>query len=271
MVVQVEVGADQAELAADDLWRAGPSAVLEVDLGGGRVRLTADVTDPALVPDRWSPTFVAVDDDAYLDAWRTWAAPVRAGRHVVLRPAWIPASSVAQGAGDLVVVLDPGRAFGSGSHESTRIAVGLLEDVVAAGDRVLDVGCGSGVLSVLAVLLGASAVTAVDVAPEAVAATGANAVANGVADRIDASTTAVAELAADPPYDVVVANIGGGVLPLLGPELARCAAPTGALVVSGVLDAQLAAVVASLGPGWEVRQRRGEAGWAGASLARVSG
>jgi len=162
IVVQVEVAAEEAELAADALWQAGPSAVLEVDLGEGRVRLTADVADAALVPPRWSPTVLHVDDDGYLDAWRTWAAPVRAGRHVVLRPAWLAVNVVDSQPGDLVVVLDPGRSFGSGSHETTRLAIALVEEAVAPGARVLDVGCGSGVLSVVAALLGATEVVAID-------------------------------------------------------------------------------------------------------------
>ena len=89
-VVQVVVGTDLAELAADALWQARPSAVLEVDLDDGRVRLTADVADPTLIDARWSPEVLAVDDDGYLDAWRSWAVPIRAGRRLVVHPAWVP-------------------------------------------------------------------------------------------------------------------------------------------------------------------------------------
>ena len=173
------------------------------------MRLTADVADLAAIDPVWSPVVLAADDDGYLDAWRTWAAPIRAGRGVVLHPAWIPMPDP-PAAGDLVVVLDPGRAFGSGSHESTRLAVAAIEDLGVPGARVLDVGCGSGVLAVVAALLGAAEVVAVDVDPEAVAATEANAAANGVADRVRARSSPVAEL--DEPYDVVVANIGGRTL-----------------------------------------------------------
>jgi ribosomal protein L11 methyltransferase len=271
IVVQLEVAVEDAELAADALWQAGPSAVLEVDLGEGRVRLTADVADAALVPARWSPMVLHVDDDGYLDAWRTWAAPVRAGRHVVLRPAWVPVNFVDTAPDDLVVVLDPGRSFGSGSHETTRLAIALLEEVVGPGDRVLDVGCGSGVLSVVAALLGAAEIVAIDVEPAAVASTAANAAANEVGERVTASATPLADLPVEPAFDVVVANIGGGILPTLAPALAARTAAGGALLVTGLLEDQLAPVVAVLGPGWGVRDRLREGGWVGARLAPVRG
>jgi ribosomal protein L11 methyltransferase len=266
-VVQVVVAAQDVELAADALWQAAPSAVLEVDLGDGRVRLTADVADPTLVADRWAPSVLVVDDDGYLDAWRTWAAPVRAGRHLVVHPAWVPRADPTADPDDIVVVIDPARAFGSGSHESTRLALALLEDVVRPGDRVLDVGGGSGVLAVAAALLGASAVAAIDVAPEAVTATEANARANGVGDRVRASTVPLAAVGG--AYEVVVANIGGGVLAGMAPDLVGRLALGGWVVLSGMLDAQVDPVVAAC-VGCEEVERVTEEGWAATRLRRVS-
>ena len=265
-VVQVVVDAADAELAADALWQARPSAVLEVDLGAGRVRLTADVVDPALVPPRWEAAELVVDDEGYLDAWRTWAAPVRAGRRILVHPAWLPVPEPMVGA-DLLLLIDPGRAFGSGSHESTRLALALLEDLVRPGDRVLDVGCGSGVLAVAACRLGAAWVAAVDIDAEAVAATRANAERNGVAQRVRASDAALEELAG--PFELVVANIGGGVLPRLAPQLGPRVAPHGRLVLSGLLEEQVDAVVAAV-PGCVEVGRVAEGGWAAAWLRRIS-
>lgn len=265
IVVQLEVGLADAELAADALWQAGPSAVLEVDLGDGRVRLTADVADPARVDPRWAPVVLEVDDDGYLDAWRTWAVAVRAGERIVVRPAWVPAP--ARRPDDLVVVVDPGRSFGSGSHESTRLALALLEGVVRPGDRLLDVGCGSGVLLVAACLLGAAAVHGIDVEAGAVEATRDNAARNGVADRTTASTQPLDEVAGG--WDVVVANIGGGVLPGLAPALAARVRPGGALVVSGLLERQLDAVRAAV-PGCRLLAQAEEGGWIAARLERTA-
>ena len=200
---------------------------------------------------------VLVDDDGYLDAWRTWATPVRAGRRIVVHPAWLDRAAAASD--ELVIVLDPGRAFGSGSHPSTRLALAALEDRVAPGARVLDVGCGSGVLAVAACLLGAAEVVAVDVDPAAVRATERNAEANGVADRVRAST--------DPPdavagsFDVVVANISAATVTALAPALEARRAADGVLVVAGLLDEQADAVVVAHTESRELA-RASEDGWA---------
>lgn len=263
--MQVEVAGDRAELAADALWQAGPSAVLEVALGGGRVRLTADVTDPRAIDPTWQAVVLEQDDDGYLDAWRTWAQHIRAGRRVVLQPAWVPPAPDAADH-DLVVVLDPGRAFGSGSHESTRLAVAAVEGIVEPGHRVLDVGCGSGVLAVLAARLGAADVLAIDVAPEAVAAARANAAANGVADRVRVAATPVAEV--EGPFDLVVANIGGRVLFDLAGDLVGAVRSGGHLVLSGVLEDQVGALVAAF-PGCSEVRRAAEAGWGAVVLSRA--
>lgn len=267
-VVQIDVDADQAELAADALWQAGPSAVLEVALADDRVRLTADVADPAGIDPIWSPSVLEVDDDGYLDAWRTWARPLRAGRRFVLHPAWLPRPE-APDPSDRFVVLDPGRAFGSGSHESTRLAVAALEDLgPGLGPRVLDAGCGSGVLAVVAALLGAHEVVAIDVEEDAVAATVANAAANGVADRVRADTTPLVEVPG--PFDLVVANIGGGTLFELAGALVAVARAGATLVLSGILEDRVDALVAACRGAEEVR-RAAEGGWACVVLRTATG
>jgi len=261
--VQIEVDRTRAELAADALWAAGASAVLEVDLADDRVRLTADVVDPSAVPHAWGPVVLEVGDDGYLDAWRTWATPIRAGRHVVLQPTWVP--PIPADDDDLVVLLDPGRAFGSGSHESTRLAVAALEQLVRPGDRVLDVGCGSGVLSVVACSLGAASARAVDVDPAAVDATRANADRNRVADRVTVACVGPSDVEGD--FDLVVANIGGGALVDLAPTLVERVRPGGVLVLSGQLDERVDALVAACAGGTELG-RWSESGWSAVALTR---
>jgi ribosomal protein L11 methyltransferase len=255
-VVELEVDAGDAELAADALWQAGPTAVSEVPARPGKVRLIADVADVARIPGSWPVQVVEPDDAAHLDAWRAWAVPQRAGRRLLLQPAWLPLEGV--GPDDLVVRLDPGRSFGSGSHPSTRLVLAVLEDELRAGDRVLDVGCGSGVLAVAACLLGAAGATAIDVDPGAPEVTRRNAAANGVAALVDASRTPVE--AVPGTFDVVLANIGVRVLRELARPVRARVAPGGLFVLAGLLEAQADELLLDYEPCVEVGRRSAE-GW----------
>jgi ribosomal protein L11 methyltransferase len=274
LVVVVTAPAVDAELAADALWQAGASSVSEEAGAEGDVLLTADAdvtAATATIAGRWLIDVVALDpSQPWLDTWREHARPVRAGR-VVLVPAW-RGGSLPSGAhertrseathtrrGDVVVALDPGRAFGSGSHPSTRLALLALQDLDLDGTTMIDVGCGSGVLAISAVLLGAASVIAIDLDPIAVDVTRANAARNGVADEVAASTTPLDRIA-DRAH-VVVANIGAAVLNEMAPSLAARTAPDGALVLSGLLDDQPVDVA-----GFEIAHRHAEAGWTALTL-----
>jgi ribosomal protein L11 methyltransferase len=263
----VTVSPDQAELAADALWQAEPSAVSTTDLPDGTVRLVADVTDTERIPAGWTWEAVEVDSDEYLDAWRSWAQPVAVegvGDRVVLQPAWLPPDGE-PAIRTTVVRLDPGRTFGSGSHPSTQLAVELLLSIVTVGPRVLDLGCGSGVLGICALLRGAESVQAVDVDPAAVLATEVNARLNGVSASLDASTTPLLDLGGR--FDLVLANIGAGVLRDLAPAIARRTSPSGAVVLSGILDEQVDDVLAAY-TGWTERRRASREGWTALLLDR---
>lgn len=265
-VVQITVSPAQADLAADALWQAEPSAVATTELPDGTVRLVADVADPARIPAGWEWEAVEVDSDEYLDAWRSWAEPVAvdaAGEHVVLQPAWLTSNEAAPGA--LVVRLDPGRTFGSGSHPSTQLAVELLVPGASAARRVLDVGCGSGVLGITALLRGAGEVEAIDVDPAAVLATNVNAQLNGVAASLTASTTPLLDVGGR--FDLVLANIGAGVLRDLATPIGRRVAPSGSVVLSGILDGQVDDVLEAYG-GWTERVRASRDGWSALLLGR---
>jgi ribosomal protein L11 methyltransferase len=263
-VVQLVVDRAEAELAADALWQAGPSAVAEEELPDGRVRLTADVADALAVGGAWALTVIDPDHDAHLDAWRRWAQPVRVGRRIVLNPAWQPA--VPGPAHDLVVVLDPGRTFGSGAHPSTQLAVAAIEAHLRPGDRMLDVGGGSGVLSVVAARLGAARVWAIDIDPRAPAVTAANALANGVQAVVVASDTPLAEV--DGVFDMVTANIGVRVLTEVAGGLRDRLDTGGFLVLAGLLEAQVDPLLATAFPDLVEVERRRLQGWAASVLTR---
>ncbi len=150
---------------------------------------------------------------------------------------WIGASWHDAPAGKPAVRLDPGLAFGTGSHPSTRLVLDFVTRELRGGERVLDYGCGSGILAIAAARLGAGQVDAVDVDPQAVQATRANAQGNGVAVRATTPETLPAGA-----YDLVLSNILAQPLIVLAPLLAARTAPGGRLALSGLLAAQAAEV-----------------------------
>jgi ribosomal protein L11 methyltransferase len=251
--VHVAVPAGEAELAADALWQAGAAAIEErpgvliagTGLGGDPVALLAAVAG------RWPAEVVAVDLALALDAWRVHARAVPVGDRLVVRPPWVEPIPVGPPAGQrragdrLDVVIDPGRAFGHGGHPSTRLVLTALDSLVGGGERVLDIGCGSGVLAIAALALGAGTAAGVDVDPAAVAATRDNAVRNRVADRL-AVVAHVDDLdEARGVYDLVLANMLRPELVAMAPVVAGALAPGGAVVVSGVLVGQRGDVLAA--------------------------
>lgn len=128
-----------------------------------------------------TPQYKMVDDEDWAEAWKVNYHPLRIGRHIFIRPMWI---DVPGEPGDVVIALDPGMAFGTGTHPSTQLVLEAAEDLVQPASKVLDLGCGSGILAIGAAKLGASEVMALDTDPIAVRSTSENAVANGVDDRI---------------------------------------------------------------------------------------
>jgi ribosomal protein L11 methyltransferase len=246
--VVVRVAPDDADLVSGLLWEAGVAGVEERCSGCGpdidlRAGVPSELVDRVLqaVGDRAQVAVEPVDGDECLDRWREFARPWRAGSRFVVVPAWLQAPAWV-GAEDVVLSIDPGRAFGSGAHPTTRMCLAELERLVEPEAAVADVGCGSGVLAVAAAALGAALVVAVDIDDEAVRATAENADRNGVSGVITASDTPVTEL--EPAaYDVVVANIAAGTLVELAPALVRAVADDGTVVVSGVLGCQVAGVL----------------------------
>lgn len=260
--LRVEVPGDDRELVADLLWLSGALWVEEHEGGVG-----AGIDEPLVAGalarlDRWAAAVDEVPDGGWLDAWRAWAQPVRTGR-LLVRPAWLPAAD--ERPGDVVVELDPGRVFGHGGHPSTRLVLAELERRVGGGEAVLDVGCGSGVLAVAALRLGAATAVAVDVDPVAVEVTEDNARRNGVAHRMAASTTPVDEV--EGTFDLVLANIGASVLVGLAPDLMERSRPGATLVLSGVLVDRAETVLASY-PGSLVEALPTDDGWGAIVLCR---
>ena len=258
---------DEVELASDVLWSLGVVAI-EERITGDIVELWTSIgDDPDVVWDtaserlgRWSWRFVEIDDSV-ADTWREHAAPVYVETDLVICPAWVafdPEPDVT------VLRIEPGSIFGLGDHPTTMLSMQAMRDALFDGASVLDVGCGSGVLAVGACVLGASHSTAIDISPASVPVTRANALANGVSHRVDVSTTPLAEV--DGTFDIVVANILAPTLIELAEDLRRVVAPSGVLIISGVLAERHDHVEAALLPLRRTRRKTMD-GWAAVTLA----
>ncbi len=246
----VTVSIDEAELASDVLWQLGVRAIEERAGEHGHVELWTAVGDDAeaaerataLLGERWPSRSVEVADDA-VDTWREFAGPMWVDDGLVVVPAW---QQHAIGEDVVAIDIEPGGAFGLGDHPTTLLSLRAARRHLGTGRDVLDVGCGTGVIAVMAALLGASHVRAVDVASAAVEATRDNATRNGVADRIDVDTTPAGAL--EGPFHLVVANILAPTLIDLADDLRRLTAPDGRLVISGILADRHEHVLAALAP-----------------------
>jgi len=172
------------------------------------------------------------------EAWKQHYAPIRVGQRLLVVPAW---DETAEAGGRVVVRLDPGMAFGTGQHPSTQLCLRLLEAVLRPGDRVLDVGCGSGILAIAAAKLGAGEVWAVDIDEVAVRATCENAALNALPCRREGPVKGgiyvqhgSVDVAAG-PFDLILMNILAEVIVSLMPETAPRLAPGGRLILGGIL------------------------------------
>lgn len=186
------------------------------------------------------------DDETWLHEWKKHFKPLRIGRVVVV-PEW--ETYTKENEDDVVFIIDPGSAFGTGQHQTTQLCVGALQKWVKPGDRVADIGCGSGILSIVSLLLGASYVHAVDVDPVgAIAATIKNAELNPVdmtclkVDAGDVISDEELRQKIGKGYNVVAANIVADVIMPLAPVAAWLAAPGGLFVASGIITERLKCV-----------------------------
>jgi len=186
--------------------------------------------------------------------WLKDFRPMRFGRRL-----WVcPGGQRAPAADAVVLELDPGLAFGTGTHATTALCLEWLDGHDLAGRRVLDYGCGSGILALAALRLGAGSATAFDIDPQAVLATRENAGRNGLEARL---TVVEAPAAIQGPFDVVLANILAGPLVSLAPALAGHCAARGTIVLAGLLDAQAPEVAAAYGPWFDIASAARHDGW----------
>lgn len=273
-VIRVTVAADLADVVGDRMWQWGVRAVSEVEADDGTVELTTSVGSADDAIDRaiasldaeWSWTVENVESSSGTEDWRRFATPTWYRPGGVVVPAWHTGPEVDA---DVVVTrIEPGAAFGLGDHPTTQLSMATTADHIATGAvaSVLDVGCGTGAIAVLAAQLGVATVRAIDIADAAVEATRTNAELNGVAGHIVVDTTPIHELTGE--FDLVVANILAPTLIALADDLRRLAGD-GLLVVSGILADRHDHVLAALAP-LVVRHTATLDGWAAVTLGSSS-
>jgi ribosomal protein L11 methyltransferase len=209
-----------------------------------------------------------VHEADWAEAWKAHFPVLRIGRRIVIKPTWLDHAPAPD---DIVLDLDPGMAFGTGLHPTTRLCLAGIEDAADRGDidgaRVLDVGCGSGILAIAAAKLGAASVLGVDTDPIAIEATVANAERNGLADRITARAGSLPS--GEPAYDVVLANLIASVLIALAVPLRDELRPGGSLLASGIfVDREREVREAFAAAGLEVASRLVEGDWVALMAAR---
>lgn len=207
----------------------------------------------------------AVKEEEWSTAWKDYYHPTKIGKRLVVCPTW---ESYTPKAGEVVMRLDPGMAFGTGTHHTTRLCAGMLEETVTPGCRLLDMGTGSGILSIAALLLGAKEAVGVDIDPVAVRTAGENASLNGFGP--DRFTPLCGDLLRDPRlaekigggFDLIAANIVADVIIALAPAFPRHLKPGGRVVCSGVILPRRDEVVAALeGQGITVLRVEEADGW----------
>ena len=209
-----------------------------------------------------------VHEADWAEAWKAYFPVLRVGRRLVIRPTW---RRHRREPDDVVLALDPGMAFGTGLHPTTRLCLAALEGLadqgIVAGGRILDVGCGSGILAIAALKLGAASAIGVDTDPIAIEATLANARRNRVVRRLRARQGSLPSDA--PGSDLVLANLIAGVLVPLAPLLRDELRPGGTLVASGIfVDREAEVRTAFEAAGLTVVGRLAEGDWVALDATR---
>ena len=199
-----------------------------------------------------------VDEEDWSNAWKKYYHPVQVGEHLVVCPSW---EAYDRKPDQVVLTLNPGMAFGTGTHDTTRLCMELLEKYITPQDTVLDVGCGSGILAITAALLGANKIIGCDIDEVAVKVAGENAALNGVQDRIafhQGDLTSQVEGS----FQIICANIVADVIIRLSEDAGRYLAKAGIFITSGIIDTREQDVLNALEQnGFQVIERRTSGGW----------
>ncbi len=198
-----------------------------------------------------------VQEDDWLNNWRKFFKPMPVGEKLLINPSWYTDTDPQ---GRVVMNIDPGLAFGTGKHETTRLCMEALERYVAGGEKVLDVGCGSGILGIAAVLLGAQSALGVDIDELAVRTANENAAVNRVEDKFTAIAGDLVDKV-DGKYDIVVANIVADAIIALSASVSALMKDDAVYIVSGIIDTRADDVKKAVGERFEIIEENTYRGW----------
>lgn len=270
----------EVEFVSDLLWSLGVVAVEEHWDPNGVVRLQTSLGDDIEVVKQamnslpvvldWSTTTV---NETVANTWREFAQPTIIGRRIVIAPVWCAEQEVAEAVASLpdpnqaiVIPIEPASTFGMGDHPTTMSSLLMIEKYLKSDDVLIDVGCGSGVLGIGALRMGASRAIGTDINPSCVPVSQENARLNQVSERWSVTTEPVAVIGF--PANIVVANILAPALIELSSELKRLTRPDGVLIISGVLAEHYEHVAAALEPLREF-DRIEHGGWAAVAFHKM--
>ncbi|MCX4354917.1 MAG: 50S ribosomal protein L11 methyltransferase [Oscillospiraceae bacterium] len=204
-----------------------------------------------------------VKEEDWANNWKKYYKPFRVGKSLIIKPSW---EDVEPKDGDRILEIDPASTFGTGQHHTTKMVMEMLEDVISGGERVLDLGCGSGILSIAALLLGAREVAICDIFENAVKTAAENIEKNKFTSFNAYCGNIIEDKALREKigggYDVICANIVADVIIAMSPLFEEFLNDGGKLMVSGVIDERVDEVTAALSEnGWKVVNAKNEEGW----------
>jgi ribosomal protein L11 methyltransferase len=270
----------EVEFVSDLLWSLGVVAIEEHWDPNGVVRLQTSLGDDLEVVNQamnslpvvldWSTTTV---NETVANTWREFAQPTVIGQRIVIAPVWCAEQEVAEAVASLpdpnqamVIPIEPASTFGMGDHPTTMSSLLMIEKFLKSDDVLIDVGCGSGVLGIGALRMGASRAIGMDINPSCVPVSQENARLNQVSDRWSVTTEPVVVIGF--PANIVVANILAPALIELSGELKRLTRPDGVLIISGVLAEHYEHVAKALEPLHEF-DRIEHGGWAAVAFRKI--
>ena len=212
-------------------------------------------------------TISGVCEEDWANSWKAYYKPIEIGERMVIVPAWEKYNAPE---GKLVVRMDPGMAFGTGSHETTRLVIGLLEKYIKEGQRVLDVGCGSGILAICAAKLGAGECRAYDIDPVAVKVARENVKDSGLTNvTCDTSDLLRGVDKTGGTYDVICANIVADIIIRMTPDVGELMGDDSVILASGIICERADDVISCFEQnGFKIVDRADENGWCALVVGR---